>query len=400
MALPTTVVSDVGLRGHHPPVKSSGGAFYTVVRADADELDVYKATDPTDSWTVQDSGDGPVHAGTLLGYATTVDDNIIHIIAWISDRHEYYTFDMDTDQWVIDEAVTDTDIQSTPPDQPWASIAVRSDGDIVVVYGGETDASMGDEKERVDVNIRTSGTWSGPTSLDSGGDKHYGNPNCVLGTNDFVHCLWQHTEDTAFDPPTIWNATQGRSIDPADDSLSTVDLSSADTADVLLGQTNAITYDDGGTQRIIISGGRLTLLHTAQGTESSNDILLTAPAVLETLTAEFYENTEVGIATTVALNADIHCLYSGGGTAGVDQDLYYITSTDNGDSWSTETEEIDAITVNFISANIYVRGADTVMAYLYDDGGVQKYNEKVLIAGAAAPFLPFHPKRPNVLLRM
>jgi hypothetical protein len=65
MALPTTVLSAAGLMGHHPPYKSSGGAYYAVVRADADELDVYKATDPTSSWTIQDSADGPVHAGTL-----------------------------------------------------------------------------------------------------------------------------------------------------------------------------------------------------------------------------------------------------------------------------------------------------------------------------------------------
>ena len=100
MALPTTIVSDVGLRGHHPPFKSSAGAFYSVVRADADELDVYKATDPTASWTLK--GTGPVHAGTIEGFSSVQDGDVIHIVAWSSATYEYYTFNMATDAWVVD----------------------------------------------------------------------------------------------------------------------------------------------------------------------------------------------------------------------------------------------------------------------------------------------------------
>ncbi len=100
------------------------------------------------------------------------------------------------------------------------------------------------------------------------------------------------------------------------------------------------------------------------------------------MTAEIFPNGAVTLLSNAELNGDLHVLYSGGGTTGVDQDLYYLTSTNNGTDWDTETEEIDAITVNFISANIYVRGSDTVMAYVYDDAGTQKYNEKVLISGA------------------
>ena len=63
--------------------------------------------------------------------------------------------------------------------------------------------------------------------------------------------------------------------------------------------------------------------------------------------------------------------------------MNYTTSTDNGSTWATPTEEIDAITVNFISATIYERDHYTVLAYVYDDGGVQKYNEKILNIGGA-----------------
>jgi len=251
--LPTTIVSDVGLAGHHSPFKSSGGAFYSVVRADADELDVYKATDPTDLWTIQ--GTGPVHAGTIEGFSSVQDGDVIHIVAWSSATYEYYTFNMATDAWVVDQLI------ETPTNAPsagfaWASIAVRSDGDVVVVYSGDTDQNMGGTKERVDVNIRTGGTWGGPVALDAAGDIHYGNPNCVLGaTSDRVHFGWSETTNTT-DPPTTWASFQGRTLDPSDNSLSTAVGVAQDTAGALLGASNVVAYDDGTTIRMLFHGAQ------------------------------------------------------------------------------------------------------------------------------------------------
>ena len=355
-------------------------------------LDVYKASDPADSWAIQDSTNNPTEVAgrTYDVCSVTQDGDLLHIATMTSFVNlSYHTFDMSSDAWgVVNENV---DTLTNNPTFPYCSIVVRSDGDVVAVYSGDTDQNMGGKKERVDYNVRTTGTWGGPVALGVDADVHDGNPNCVLGTNDFVHCVWQHTANTT-DPPTAWTDTHGRSIDPADDSASTVDINTADTSSALLGYPNVVSYDDGGTQRIIVSGFITEggLLETAQATEDGNDeILLTPTGVTEPFTLEpAFINGEVGIVTFVALSADIHCLYSGDGVAGVDQDLWYITSTDEGGSWSSPTEEIDAITVNFISANIYVRGSDTVMAYVYDDAGVQKYNEKVLIAGAVDLIAP------------
>ena len=382
MALPTTIVSDVGLAGHHPPYKSSAGNFYSVVRADADELDVYKATDPTDSWTVQ--GTGPVHAGTILGFASVQDGDTIHIIAWSSAAYEYYTFKMDTDAWDVDQAIEG----SIDAAQMWGSIGVRSDGTIVVCYNGATDASMGDNKERVDINIGSNANppvWGGPVSLDNGGDKHFGNTNVIIGPlTDDLHFVWQQTPAVEPDPPIAWNRAQGRTLDPSD-TLSTADLIvSPDTSTSMLGIANAVSYDD-GTQRMLWAGiegesGKARKYIIA--TEDGSDDFLEGTGVTDTAGADGYINGEVGITTIAELSDDIHQLYAGGGTDGVDQDLYYTKSTDDGATWSTPTEEIDGITVNFISATIYVRDSDTVLAYVYDDGGVQKYNEKILIAGS------------------
>ena len=405
MALPTTVVAAAGVEGYSPPFKSSAGNFYVIARtSDVVGIDAYKASDPTSSWTAQDTVNNPT-AFTSYPLISSVQKGDVLYIASINVNAvgdlslKYHEFNMAADTWSITEEAVDG--LADDPTFPWASIAVRSDGDVVVVYAGDTDAVMGGAKERVDYNVRTTGTWGGPQALGvAAGDVHDGNPNCVLGTNDFVHCVWQHTANVA-DPPTAWTNTHGRSIDPADDSLSTVKASSLDSGSDLLGEPNIVTYDDGGTQRISVSAWvTATQIQSSLFIEDVNDEIDFVNNFAEVLTAERYVNGEVGISTFVELSGDLHQLYAGGGTAGVDQDIYYTKSTDNGTNWDAETEEIDAITVNYISANIYVRGSDTVLAYVYDNAGTQYYNEKVLIAGETAVFLPFYPKRPNVLLRM
>jgi hypothetical protein len=226
-------------------------------------------------------------------------------------------------------------------------------------------------------------TWGGPTALDDGGDVHYGNPVVVKGPlTDDMHITYQETNETANDPPTSWITGSVRTLRP-DDTLSirkTFDWSVI----TLLPVPNMVTYEDSGTQRIAWGyGWNDSSIKVARSTEDGSDDIQ-APFAAGPINFPRFSG-EMAIFTFAELDGDLYMLYSGGGTSGVDQDLYYSKSTNDGATWSTVTEEIDAITVNYISANIYVRGTDTVMAYVYDDAGVVKYNEKVLVAGA--PFL-------------
>lgn len=396
--LPTTINPTGGVPGHSPPFKSSAGNFYAVAAINGTDshVNVYKTSDPaSDSWAAQDTADRPNMDGFVTNGYTVVsavqDADVIHIAthregtASSTFGYHYHTFNMATDQWAIDEL-----IEALGPVvgfAPWISIAVRGDGDVIVAYAGLTDGNMGDQKERVDVDIRN-GSWSGPTSLDAAGDIHYGTPNCVLGTSDGVHITWQRSINTTNDPPISWLDTQGRTLDSGD-SLSAVDTTTGLSAADMLGANVVLTYDDGGTQRVISTAiNQNNTVRTSLGIETSGDIDLSAGVSTEnfTTTAGTFTNGEVGIHTWTELDGVLYCLFSGGGTIGVDQDLWYSTSSNDGQDWDTPTEEIDAITVNFISANIYVRGLDTVIAYVYDDDGIQKYNEKVL----SSITQPFH----------
>lgn len=425
--------------GHNPPYKSSSGNFYAVTRlphvnATNRIINVCKATDPTGAWITQDSANAPWgiadhRANSYLPVMTTRQaGDTIHIVFYRDPgtpqddpQLRYVTFDMSTDLYVIVDGfdtehgeMIENHGVSGEPEFPWFSIAdVRADGEVIVVYAGLSDKIMGGDKHRVDYARRTGlDTWSAGNALDAAGDIHYGNPNCALGTSNATHFIWQ-TTSAAPDPPTAWTDSQGRTLDSAN-TLSTVDNSASDTGSYLLGNPNVLSYDDGGTQIVLSLGSWQDSFEFGDGTEDgSGDLLLTATALTESISPDVFDFDATGRASVSVLTfvlggenaTDIHCLYSGGGTAGVDQDIYYTKSTDNAVTWSTPTEELDATACNFISANIYVRGSDTVLAYTYnredasgDANRTTKYGEKILIAGGA--YLPYFPGRTNILLRM
>jgi hypothetical protein len=112
--------------------------------------------------------------------------------------------------------------------------------------------------------------------------------------------------------------------------------------------------------------------------ESSNDIDFSTVLSDSESGDRPWVNGDVGIATVAVLNADLHVLYSGGGFGVSDQDLYYISSTDGFDNFGSPTEEIDAITVNFISANVYAKGAQTDTGWVFPGTVV---GDRTVVAG-------------------
>jgi len=382
MALPTTILGTGGQEGHHPPFKSSGGNFYAIARNNV-ALQMFKATDPTDSWTEQDDTNDPVRVSSWFEWASVQDADLIHIAAVAADGYHYHTFNMADDTWGVTNELIET-----PPDFPqlaWISIAVRSDGDVIVAYNGDSDKSMGDTKQRVDYARREGGTWTVGVALDAGGDVHYGQPNVVKGPlTDDMHFVWNEQNATTPDPPTTYPNSNARTLDSSN-TLSTVDTTGFGSGDFLLGRTNLVSYEDSGTQRIMSPFAHDTpnQIRLTTFTEDGSDDIQHASNVVVT-NDDVFALSEIGILTIAELSGDLFMLFAGGGVAGVDRDLYYTTSTDDGATWTSPTEELDGINLGNLSANIYVRGADTVMAYVYDDvgGGGQKYNEKILIAGA------------------
>ena len=418
MALPVTIVSFAACEGYYPPFISSNGDVYVVLRTTGTMIDAYKATDPTDSFTAQDTGNNPATAGDTIFRLTAVQRSDVIHLASIQGTGviEYHEFNMAADTWTTtDELIEDVTAQA--PDQLWVSIAVRDDGDVIVGYNGLTDNVKGDRKERVDYARRESGSWGGNIgiALDSGGDNHYGNPTVVQSaTSDEMHFQWSETGTTTDPPadPSNWNDTEARTLDPSNNLTTRINEATNINAN-LLGWAMGVSYDDGGTTRIIYTGIRrdqsgtpINFRFFQRWTEDGSlDIQFDANTQIST-GDEPRTDGEVGPQSIAVLGTDLHQLYSGGGTAGSERDIYYSTSTDDAATWTTPTEEVDGIDSDIhLSVNIYVRDAATILAYLYDDGNVQKYGEKVLIE-APVPILPFFNKsrtidyKTNILLRM
>ena len=373
MALPVTILAAAGVAGHQPPVKSSKGDYYVIIRASDTAIDAYKATDPTSSFSVQDAASNPAAFATLEVLSYRQWGNEIRIATYDGAIYEYHVFDMSTDTWTItDEAI------ETPTDLPtlgWISIDSRSDGDVIVAYAGDTDQVMGGKKERVDYGRREGGTWTVGVALDAGGDIHYGNPNEVKGAlSDSVHILWLTTSNTT-DPPTAWTDVEARTLDSAN-SLSTTVSSTSDTGGTLLGMQNGISYADAGTVRIkfyySIDNDDSRVFNASEN-GSNNVQALGSQLVANDLV---HINGELG-GGTLAVEADTSYVLT---IQTATQDIIYIDSISEA-AWANKVLEKVSITCNYISSNIYQRGTNTLLAYLYDDAGVQKYDEKVLSTG-------------------
>jgi hypothetical protein len=352
------------VQGNNPPHVSSGGNTY-VIALRGSALHALKSSDPKGGNTFVSQG--TTGTDTAITHIASIQDGQVIHVAYISSSHyRYAAFNMATDSWsVASENITALTIEI---ENPWIDIAVRSDGDIIVAYAGDPDRVMGGEKQRVDYARRESASWTADQALDAAGDIHYGNPVMVIGTSDNAHILWQTTTNTT-DPPNTWTDTEARTLDSAN-NLSTKVTSTSSVAEDLLGAQNAVSYDDAGTQRIVAFGSARQPVYCMRAVEDgSGDISSLAINNMPSGVEPYTDANEASAVFGVENGGDLHVLFSDALT----QDLYYSTSTDDGLTWLEATEEIDALTINHIKGKV-VDG--TKIIYIYDDGGVTKYNDR------------------------
>jgi len=167
MALPVTIsgVTFPSQTYYLGPFKS-GGAFYIVFveSADISVINVYKATDPTDSFSIQDTANDPDVTSTIRSMAVVKDGTDLHISTWAGTGPEIrrHVFHMATDLWdgtLVNEEVEDID-DIPPSANQFSWIEIRSDGDVIVQYSGDTDSIHGVARRRVDYARKEGSTWT------------------------------------------------------------------------------------------------------------------------------------------------------------------------------------------------------------------------------------------------
>jgi hypothetical protein len=313
--------------------------------------------EPKSIWAVLDGTDIHIVTMTLIGpeFGST------------SGHVEYHKFSTSSDTWTIlrEEAVKTPGADGLLDAHVGCSIGVRSDGDIIVLYGD----FVGGNGSDVFYARRESGTWTTDFQVNSAAVAEHRAGVIVMGASDRAHFFYYSD---------LNDDIYHRSLSSANslDTEATVDA--AVGASVLHPIGRGIAYPDNGNTTI-----KVPYLDADESITSIRIDASGANPTIATDTAASDNDAEDINSSVVACMAvdgtDTWLLYSGGGVSGVDQDLYTDMQSDGG-SWGTDTEEQDAITMNRLSAGKYTRSATDYIGYVWLDGTTTSYDEITLAA--------------------
>lgn len=382
VALPVTITGAAFPNQNYfcGPFKAPNQQIYLVLlETTGGTAEVYMATDPTASFAAQDTSNNPTQDPiTMWAYLSGSE---IHLVTITNNFPEikYHVFDTASDTWTTTNEAVD-DVKNYTDANLAASVAVRSDGDVILLYTADPDADMGNDFARVDYARREASSWT--IGVDVGGTSP-ANINrvggiLVRGSVDNMHFFWTFAGT---------NELQARSLDSANSLGATRVLDQSTNVGTTHKWTAGISWNDAGTWRIIVPVEDLVTseLLVIRWVESSG-VLAASPG--ETIVGS-PEDVAAQNGTTIACAAidgdgRMYLMWSGGGAAGVDLDLYRDDAAPPYTSWSGETEVIDATTINRISCNVYPRDGAIKLAFVYDEAGTIKYNE-ISIAAPTAP---------------
>jgi len=371
MALPISVGSYIFAEPCGGPFKV-GSSFYIVAQASGVNLVVLKANsdDPSSGWTEQDSSNRPSVSG-VGGIHAVVRGTTIHIVTQIDGSTrtvEYHTFNTSTNTWgTTNESVGNA---TTGTGVTYCSIAVRSDGSVVVTYDGPPESNMGTNYARVCLAIRSSGgTWGSiDTSISNAGKNTISEQHSFAvhadDTNDRVHISYRGSSTA-----TLWYSTllSDNSFGHQGTTIDTSILSSYGSG--VTGYTG-VSFLDGSTRKIRFfypdSGSNYATAGFNDADSPGTPTIYTGVSTSDSGTSG--HGSAVNGTTQYCVN------YHSGGTA-------YINSTGAGDdTWGTPATLGHSVT-NIYSANSYTRGSSDVIAYLYSSSSTYYYNEYSLSTG-------------------
>ena len=363
MALPVTIAG-VAFPANHwnvGPFKSSGGNYYIVFldSGDLSIVEMWKATDPTSAFSEVDSADKPDLtnvAGSM--WALQISD-VLHIATQetTTGRVGYHTFDMATDEWgTVNEAV------HTPANDPTnsaCSIDLRADGDIVISHMAATDTIAVTAYRRVAYSRKEVGSWTTNVSFcDNAATDDFTGPMVIIDSSDRSHFVWRNDDiddglhrtlnsSNTLDGTTT---TYDAAADPAEETMTSPLLIYTRSGS----ETLAFAYLNASSQPNLAYG---TVGDTITfSTEAISAVAVDRPNV----------TAQIVLAT---LNNKLHLLY----VDDTSNDLFY--DTDNGGSWTTDIEVLDAVNVLRLSGNIYDRAGNYKFAFAYLNGATITYNE-------------------------
>ena len=364
-----------GLEGWAGPFVDGNDNVYIVGAEDSQGYHVYKAgSNPlVDTWTIQDSSNEPTTIDAAARGSVWQEGTELHLISWdnSAEQYEYSVFRMSdhasADTWgTVDELM---EHPTNAPLSPHCYIAVRSDGDLVVAYNGDTDKIMGTDYERADYAYEEGSGWTvGQTIGGGNGEQDFNAKGIGRGASDETWFLYEANGDGDIKIRSL-SSTNSTS------AVLTHDEPGFSSTSPHVGY-----YDDAGVEvmtnvwRIATAGYSI---QTRDGTLQSELSL---------------SGTDMDSGTTstcVAIDGtDAYAVYR----SGTADDVTYQKSADGG-TWGDITTISTATAPAQISANVIDHGGGNVLAVLYEDGGDLYYDEISIVPPASVP-----PLRRNTLL--
>jgi hypothetical protein len=352
--MPTPVqISGLAIRSDSSigPFRSSSGAFYFVAVGPASlalsyRFIIYKATDPTDSWSSLTTLDSTSNRTIIHIAGQQVGDEIhfcaaMFVSSTLTDVR-YYVFDMSSETFTTsnDPIITDTNTG----EYKQVSLVVRSNGEKVAAIGGIATV-MGVDRTKVRYSRKTTGNWSSAVVVDPAGAVNYGYPEVILGANDSVHFLFTGITVSLSYQRTLNSSNALQTVSSGFSALFPVagSLVSSGVTKIVAAGTSFIGYfNSGNTPTINIGAGNNT-----------SD------------TSGVYSRSEI-----------FYILYQ------VNNDFRLTSSTDFGATWSTPITVYSGTSIRSNALNkdatIYQSGDNFVIPYLFEDSNISYYNEYIV----------------------
>lgn len=287
------------------PLLDGNDNLYVVAEtsAQADHLAVFKSTDDGATWTEQDTGGRPdlstrglaisacVQIGTVLHIATRSNGYTSGMdVAWDIEYHTFNTSDASSNQdtWqIVREAVVSPTGDGAISTTSGMDIAVRSDGDVIIVHQGSDASVMGNGFERVAYSRREGTSWTSDIALNTTSlEELQLQASCVFGVGDNLHIGWKIVALGLSD-------FRARTLD-AGNNLSSIIV--PHITPLLTGKHRPVSYDRSGTQYVLIAPGEINTgdLQTRELEEDGSNDLSIVNAI-QTVTAAYGASPNIGL---------------------------------------------------------------------------------------------------------
>jgi hypothetical protein len=334
--------------GRIGPWEASNGDLYFIMEPTETDnvLMMVKSTDRGATWQEVDGANRPA-ADDLEGLASDLAGGIIQILHQTSGvvwHHAFNTSDHPTrpDAWAVrDERVA---TPAEPPTQV-ASVAVRSDGSIVGVYGGP---------ERVHFKIRApDGAWGEETIVDEAVLPTLSGPQVVVGVGDVVHLAYTGGDGTAWYRRIQPDGT----LTPRQQLATELGTTEYDVGAILplvfIPETNTVVI------MYRLATGKLWARRVADHGPPGEPVQVSERDVVQNAV----DSDQTG-ADAIADGTTVHVLFIEQGSGSI-----YHTRSDEAGVWQPATLQVDGIRGQWIRGALLTRGDGTrSYGYVYDAG--------------------------------